>query len=154
MNTNAKLLAVAFPLATLALPCMAQTAGGQPAGAATPAQVAVGSAMNNDPSPLPTDPSLVTGELPSGVKYIIRRHANPKEMAAVWMHIGTGSLNETDRQRGIAHYLEHMAFNGSENFPPGTVIKFFEELGLVFGRHQNAFTGFDQTAYQLYLRDN
>lgn len=152
MNKNATLLAVALPLATLALPCLAQTAGGQPAAASAPS--VAGPAMNNDPTPLPTDPTLVTGELPSGVKYIIRRHSNPKDMAAVWMHVGTGSLNETDKQRGIAHYLEHMAFNGSENFPPGTVIKFFEELGLVFGRHQNAFTSFDQTSFQLYVRDN
>ncbi|MDP1662265.1 MAG: insulinase family protein, partial [Phycisphaerales bacterium] len=152
MNKNARLLAVALPLAALTLPgvSLAQTAGGQPA--ATP--IVAGPAMNNDPTPLPTDQSLITGELPSGVRYIIRQHANPKEKAAVWMHIGTGSLNETDKQRGIAHYLEHMAFNGSENFPPGTVIKFFEDLGLIFGRHQNAFTSFDQTSYQLYLRDN
>lgn len=152
MNTHATLLAVALPLATLALPCVAQTAGGQPA--VTQPATMTGSAMNNDPTPLPTDPALVTGELSSGVKYIIRRHSQPKERAAVWMRIGTGSLNETDKQRGIAHYLEHMAFNGSANFPPGTVIKFFEDLGLTFGRHQNAFTGFDQTAYQLFLGDN
>jgi zinc protease len=151
MNKNATLLAVALPIAVLALPTMAQTAGGQPAAAAP---TAAGPAMNNDPTPLPTDPALVTGELPNGVKYIIRRHDNPKGRAAVWMHVGTGSLNETDKQRGIAHYLEHMAFNGSENFPPGTVVKFFEDLGLVFGRHQNAFTSFDQTSYQLYLQDN
>ena len=151
MNTHATLLAVALPLATLALPSIAQTSPA--AGQAAPATM-TGSAMNNDPTPLPSDPALVTGELPSGVKYIIRRHSQPKERAAVWMRIGTGSLNETDKQRGIAHYLEHMAFNGSANFPPGTVIKFFEDLGLTFGRHQNAFTGFDQTAYQLYLGDN
>jgi zinc protease len=102
-------------------------------------------------APLPTDPNLVTGTLPSGVRYIIRKHSTPKERAAIWMHVSTGSLNETDAQRGIAHYLEHMAFNGSANFPPGTVIKFFEDLGLTFGRHQNAFTSFDQTAYQLFL---
>ncbi|MFN7375779.1 MAG: M16 family metallopeptidase [bacterium] len=103
---------------------------------------------------LPTDPALVTGQLPSGVRYIVRQHANPPGRAAVWMHVSSGSLNETDAQRGIAHYLEHMAFNGSANFPPGTVIKFFEELGLTFGRHQNAFTSFDQTTYQLALPDN
>jgi zinc protease len=103
---------------------------------------------------LPTDPALVTGTLPNGLRYIIRQHANPPERAAVWMHVSSGSLNETDEQRGIAHYLEHMAFNGSKNFPPGTVVKFFEDLGLTFGRHQNAFTSFDQTTYQLALPDN
>src|SRR5262249_57113719 len=63
----------------------------------------------------------------------------------------TGSLNETDTTRGIAHYLEHMAFNGSANFPPGSVIPFFQSLGLAFGRDQNAFTSFDQTTFQLTL---
>ncbi len=101
--------------------------------------------------PLPTDPTLVTGKLDNGLSYIIRKHGNPEGRAAVWMHVNTGSLNETDAQRGIAHYLEHMAFNGSKNFPPGSVIDFFQSLGLAFGRDQNAFTSFDQTTYQLYL---
>lgn len=103
--------------------------------------------------PLPTDPRLVTGELDNGLTYIVRRHANPPDRAAMWLHVSTGSLNETDRQRGISHYLEHMAFNGSENFAPGTVVNFFQSMGLKFGADQNAFTGFDQTAYQLTLPD-
>jgi zinc protease len=104
--------------------------------------------------PLPTDPRLVTGELDNGLKYIVMQHGNPPGRAAVWLHVSTGSLNETDEQRGIAHYLEHMAFNGSENFPPGSVITFFESMGLRFGQHQNAFTSFDQTVYQLAMPDN
>jgi zinc protease len=104
--------------------------------------------------PLPTDPRLVTGELPNGVRYIVRQHDNPPHRAAVWMHVGTGSLNETDQQRGVAHYLEHMAFNGTEHFPPGSVIPFFQSLGLTFGQHQNAFTSFEQTTFQLALPDN
>lgn len=103
---------------------------------------------------LPTDGRLVTGELDNGMTYIVRRHANPPGRAAMYLHVSTGSLNETDRQRGIAHYLEHMAFNGSENFAPGSVVPFFQSLGLSFGRHQNAFTSFDQTAYQLEMPDN
>ncbi len=71
----------------------------------------------------------------------------------MWLHLDTGSLNESDQQRGLAHYLEHMAFNGSENFPPGSVVPFFQSLGMTFGRDQNAFTSFDQTAYQLSLPD-
>ncbi|MFM9995804.1 MAG: M16 family metallopeptidase [Phycisphaerales bacterium] len=103
---------------------------------------------------LPSDPRLVTGELDNGLTYIVRRHAVPPGRAAVWLHISTGSLNETEPQRGIAHFLEHMAFNGSEHFPPGTVLPFFQSLGLTFGVHQNAFTSFDQTVYQLALSDN
>lgn len=103
--------------------------------------------------PLPTDDRLVTGTLENGMGYVIREHANPPGKVGVWIHIGSGSLNETEAQRGLAHFLEHMAFNGSDNFPPGEVIKYFESIGLTFGRDQNAFTGFDQTAYQLYLPD-
>jgi zinc protease len=102
---------------------------------------------------LPTDPRLVTGTLDNGIRYIVVRHANPPGRAAVWLNVSSGSLNETDKQRGIAHYLEHMAFNGSTNFPPGTVVPLFESLGMTFGRHQNAFTSYDQTAYQLSLPD-
>lgn len=100
---------------------------------------------------LPSDDRLVTGELPNGLRYIVRRHDNPPGRAAVWLHVSSGSLNETEAQRGIAHYLEHMAFNGTANFAPGTVIDFFQSLGLNFGQHQNAFTSFDQTSYQLFL---
>lgn len=103
--------------------------------------------------PLPVDPSLVTGELDNGLRYIVRKHANPPGRATVWMHLDTGSLNETESQRGLAHYLEHMAFNGSENFPPGSVVPFFQSLGMTFGRDQNAFTSFNQTTYQLSLPD-
>src|SRR5207253_837346 len=63
----------------------------------------------------------------------------------------SGSLNETDSTRGLAHYLEHMAFNGSANFAPRSVVPFFQSLGLAFGRDQNAFTSFEQTTYQLTL---
>ena len=70
---------------------------------------------------------------------------------SIWLHVSSGSLNETDATRGLAHYLEHMAFNGSANFPPGSVVPFFQSLGLAFGRDQNAFTSFDQTTYQLTL---
>jgi len=100
---------------------------------------------------LPTDERLTIGELDNGLRYVIRPHQNPPEKIGIWIHVGTGSLNETDEQRGLAHYLEHMAFNGSESFPPGEVVKYFESIGLTFGRDQNAFTSFDQTAYQLYL---
>lgn len=102
---------------------------------------------------LPMDPALVTGTLDNGMRYIVRQHANPPGRGAMWIHLDTGSLNETEAQRGIAHYLEHMAFNGSENFPPGAVVPFFQSLGMTFGRDQNAFTSFDQTTYQLALPD-
>lgn len=102
-------------------------------------------------APLPTDPKVHYGSLPNGMQYQIRAHATPPGKAALWLHIGSGSLNEDDNQQGLAHYLEHLAFNGSANFPPGTMIRRFEELGLSLGRHQNAFTDFAQTTYSLTL---
>src|SRR3972149_4312586 len=61
------------------------------------------------------------------------------------------SVTAAEAQRGLAHYLEHMAFNGTANFPPGSIVPFFQSLGMAFGRDQNAFTGFDQTTYTLTL---
>lgn len=104
-------------------------------------------------APLPNDPRFTHGQLENGLKYMVMRHTNPPGRAAIYIQISTGSLNETDKQRGIAHYLEHMAFNGSENFKEGTVIDFFQSLGMTFGRDQNAFTSFDRTTYILELPD-
>lgn len=110
-------------------------------------------ARSAEPTPLPTHQSVVSGVLKNGMGYKVLRHTNPPGRVVMWIHISSGSLNETDRQRGIAHYLEHMAFNGSEHFPPGSVVDFFQGLGMTFGRDQNAFTSFDQTTYQLTLPD-
>ena len=77
--------------------------------------------------------------LPNGMQYWIRPHAMPAGKVTILMHISSGSLNEEENQRGLAHFLEHMAFNGSKHFPPGEVVKFFESMGMRFGQHQNAF---------------
>ncbi len=103
--------------------------------------------------PLEPDPEMRKGRLSNGLEYIIIEHANPPERANMFLHISSGSLNETDRTRGVAHYLEHMVFNGGENIPPGEVIPYFESLGMSFGQHLNAFTSFDQTTYILSLPD-
>lgn len=103
--------------------------------------------------PLPKDPALVTGTLDNGLTYVFRKHGTPAGRVSIWLHVGSGSLNETEDSRGIAHYLEHMAFNGSTHFPPGSLVPFFQSLGLAFGRDQNAFTSFDQTTYLLALPD-
>ena len=103
--------------------------------------------------PLTPRDDIVTGTLDNGMSYIVKEHANPPGRSAMYLHISTGSLNETEEIRGLSHFLEHMAFNGSENFPPGELIPFFESIGLTFGRHQNAFTSFNQTTYILELPD-
>jgi zinc protease len=150
--------ALALLLASAALaqqPATPTTPPGQPQpNPALPAPAQTPKDPAGPATPLPTDPRLVTGTLDNGLTYIVRRHDNPPGRAAIWMHVDTGSLNETEKQRGLAHYMEHMAFNGSEHFPPNSVIDFFQSLGLTFGQHQNAFTSFDQTTYQLALPDN
>jgi zinc protease len=103
--------------------------------------------------PLPSDARVKTGKLANGLTWLYRQHDNPPGKMAVLIHVDTGSLNETDEQRGLAHFLEHMAFNGSENFPPGKLIPYFESIGMEFGADLNAYTSFDQTVYMLYLPD-
>jgi len=125
-----------------------------PAGGAAVAPAKAGTSGPIDLSqPLPTDERLITGVLPNGMSYIVVKNALPAGRANMWMHVSTGSLNETESQRGLAHFLEHMAFKGSEHFAPDSVVDFFQSMGLTFGRDQNAFTSFDQTTYQLALPD-
>ena len=102
---------------------------------------------------LPSDDRVKTGKLSNGVTWLYRQHDNPPGKMALMIHIDTGSLNETEEQRGLAHFIEHMAFNGSENFAPGALIPYFESIGMEFGRDLNAFTSFDQTVYKLDLPD-
>jgi zinc protease len=115
--------------------------------------IVVGEQAPDWKAPLPVDPLVQRGRMPNGLTYWIRKHATPPEKVGAWIHVGTGSLNEDENQRGLAHLLEHMAFNGSANFPPGTLTQYFESIGLSFGRDQNAFTSFDQTTYMIYLPD-
>lgn len=102
-------------------------------------------------SDLKPDPAVVYGKLANGVRYAIMHNETPTKTAALRVRIATGSLNETDDERGIAHFLEHMAFNGSKNIPEGEMVKKLERLGLAFGADTNASTGFDQTVYMLNL---
>ncbi len=102
-----------------------------------------------EPQNLPYDTATTYGTLPNGMRYWIRPDARPAGKVTLWLRIGSGSLNEENDERGLAHFLEHMAFNGSANFPPGTLIQRFESAGLTFGAHQNATTGFLDTVYKL-----
>jgi len=103
--------------------------------------------------PLPHDARVLTGKLDNGFTWEFRKHDNPPGKMAMIMHVRTGSLNEKENQRGLAHFIDHMAFNGSENFAPGELIPYFESVGMEFGGDLNAFTSFDQTAYMLFLPD-
>ncbi len=105
----------------------------------------------HDESDLKPDSRVVYGRLANGLRYAVMKNGTPSGVAAVRMRIATGSLNETEEQRGIAHFLEHMAFNGSKNVAEGEMIKRLERYGLSFGADTNASTGFSQTTYKLNL---
>lgn len=104
-------------------------------------------------SDIPVDDSVLYGVLPNGLRYAVRSNETPSKTATLLMRVDAGSLDEQDDTRGIAHFLEHMAFNGSEAIPEGEMIKRLERLGLSFGADTNASTSFDQTVYQLELPD-
>ena len=97
------------------------------------------------------DPDIRFGALPNGMRYAIRRQTIPAGQAAVRLWFDAGALDETDAQQGLAHFLEHMAFNGSKAVPEGDMVKILERLGLAFGADTNASTGFDETIYKLDL---
>jgi len=133
-------MAVALMLSLVA--CTAPTSGRRP----TPADALLR-------VPLPVDPSVTMFKLDNGLTCWIQPHQTPPGKVGFWMRVGTGSMNELDHEQGLAHFLEHMAFNGTTNFPPGELVKYFESIGLTFGRDQNAYTSTDNTTYQLTLPD-
>jgi zinc protease len=101
--------------------------------------------------PLPVDPVVRTGQLPNGLKYYIRRNGRPANRVSLRLAVNVGSIFEENDQRGLAHFLEHMAFNGTEHFKPGELVSFLETIGARFGPHVNAYTSFDETVYMLDL---
>jgi zinc protease len=105
-------------------------------------------------SDIPVDPAVRFGVLPNGMKYALLRNTTPADQVAVRFHINVGSLAEENDQRGLAHFLEHMAFNGSANVPEGEMVRLLEREGLAFGADTNASTGFEDTSYRLDLPRN
>ena len=86
---------------------------------------------------LPLDPAVVTGTLPNGLTYYIRKNERPDDRVLLQLAVKAGSIDEETDQRGLAHFLEHMAFNGSRNFKPGELIGTFEATGARMGPHVN-----------------
>ncbi|WP_262696429.1 M16 family metallopeptidase [Kordiimonas aquimaris] len=97
------------------------------------------------------DSSIFDDELENGMRYVIMPNDGPQETASVRLYFDIGSLHEKDHERGFAHFVEHMAFNGSTNFPEGELVKTLQNAGLAFGAHANASTNFDRTIYSLEL---
>jgi zinc protease len=104
-------------------------------------------------SDLSADPAARFGALPNGIRYVILPNREPKNRASLRLLVLSGSLEEKDNQRGLAHFLEHMAFNGSTHNPPGTLVEYFQRLGMSFGGDTNAYTDFDHTAFEIELPD-
>ncbi len=107
----------------------------------------------HETSDLKPDPAAKFGVLENGVRYVVHPNREPKGRVSMRLLVLAGSLHEEENQRGVAHFLEHMAFNGSKHFPPGTLVEFFQRIGMSFGGDTNASTGFDRTLYVLELPD-
>lgn len=119
--------------------------------AAVNPQTAAAKAWNFAASDIPVDPNIIFGVLSNGMKYALLKNSTPKDSVVLRMRFDVGSFAEADDQRGLAHFLEHMAFNGSKGVPEGEMIKLLERKGLAFGADTNASTGFDETLYKLDL---
>ena len=100
---------------------------------------------------VPVDPRITVGTLPNGLRYYIRKNQQPQGRAELRLAVNAGSILEDDDQRGLAHFVEHMAFNGTQHFPKRDVIGFLQSIGVRFGAHINANTSFDQTVYELQI---
>src|SRR5260221_6397853 len=101
--------------------------------------------------PIPFDTAIHTATLPNGLKYFVRQNDRPAKRVSLRLGVKAGSLNEANDQRGLAHLIEHMAFNGSTHFKPGELVSYFESTGARLGPHVNAYTSFDETVYMFEL---
>ena len=99
--------------------------------------------------PMPVDPQITMGQFKNGLRYYIRTTKKPEKRAELRLVVKAGSILEDEDQLGLAHFLEHMAFNGTKNFPKHELLAFIESLGMRFGAHLNAYTSFDETVYML-----
>ena len=102
-------------------------------------------------SVIPVDRAITTGRFANGLRYYIRANGKPEDRAQLRLAVNAGSVLEDDDQRGLAHFVEHMAFNGTKNFPKQDIVNFVQSIGMRFGSHLNAYTSFDETVYQLQV---
>ncbi|WKW47383.1 insulinase family protein [Myroides sp. JBRI-B21084] len=98
---------------------------------------------------IPTDPDVRIGKLENGLTYYIRKNAKPEKKVDLRLVLNAGSILETDKQIGLAHFMEHMVFNGTKTFPKNELINYLQSIGVKFGQHLNAYTSFDETVYFL-----
>ncbi|HUJ58732.1 MAG TPA: insulinase family protein [Kofleriaceae bacterium] len=140
-------------LAVLALAALVACGGAPPAPAPVtpPARAVVAPPPSTDPddAPLPLWPEVKKGVLPSGLTYYILKHGKPEKRAMLWLAVDAGSVQEDDDQRGLAHFDEHMAFNGTKRFPKLAIVDYLEKIGMRFGADLNAETQYDNTIFEL-----
>jgi zinc protease len=139
MLKDSKLLAATLMVTALvlSLPVVAQEA------------TDVASWAKDPDAPMPVDPLITVGILDNGLTYYIRRNPEPENRASLWLVVNAGSNQEDDDQQGLAHFVEHMAFNGTQNYPRQKLIDYLESTGMRFGPDINAYTSFDETVYML-----
>ena len=102
-----------------------------------------------EPRLLPIDAAVLHGRLSNGLAYYVRGNRMPENRAALWLAVNAGSVQEDDDQRGIAHLVEHMAFNGTTKYAKNEIVHYMERIGMRFGPHVNAYTSWDETVYML-----
>ncbi|MCB1062471.1 MAG: insulinase family protein, partial [Verrucomicrobiae bacterium] len=107
--------------------------------------------LAQETSDIATDSAVTWGVLDNGLRYAILPNVEPPNRVSLRLFVDAGSLMEEDNQQGLAHFLEHMAFNGTTNFPAGEMVEYFQRLGMAFGSHTNAHTSFNETVYKLEL---
>ena len=108
-------------------------------------------AWAHENSDLKPDTSVVWGALENGVRYVVKPHSDPPGRVSLRLYVDSGSLMEEDDQQGLAHFTEHMAFNGTTHFPAGEMVEYFQRLGMAFGADTNAHTSYKETVYKLEL---
>jgi zinc protease len=135
----ARAIALALAATSLAIPSSRDIAA-QATAPATP--IALDGAI-------PIDPAVRAGRLPNGLRYFIRRNSRPEKRVELRLVVNAGSVQEDDDQRGMAHFVEHMLFNGTRRFKKNDIVKYLESIGVRFGADLNAYTGFDETVYIL-----
>ena len=100
---------------------------------------------------IPIDPKVKIGKLDNGLTYYIQKNSKPENRVELRLAVKAGSMQETDAQVGLAHFTEHMAFNGTKNFPKNELVKYLQSIGMRFGGDLNAYTSFDETVYMLTI---
>jgi zinc protease len=133
----------------------AQTSAKEPSKTIVQTSTQATAKVETKPDPLaqmlPTDPSIKIGTLANGLRYYIRANKKPEKRAEMRLVVNAGSMQEDDDQQGLAHFAEHMAFNGTKNFAKQDLVNYLERIGLRFGPDLNAYTSFDETVYMLQV---